>query len=572
MIKRIFKYFLMILLFFITFQLQAQDIKFYKDSTIASFYNDKIYFVFDNNGNIGGVGLSPELSQVRYNDIQVIYSAGFFLSGYSKNELWTNGVAAVVLIDDYLPGNVSSLENNQKNKIYSITTSDKPFSKNWQEWKTAVEQGAYFYDGNNNGIYDPIDHNSNGLWELNEDRPDLLFDKTFFTVYNDGLPSNRRRLHDVEQQGIEIRQTVFASSQLEFLKNTIFIRYSILNTGLVADTLNDVIFSFFVDPDIGYYLDDLIGCDTTFNSVFAYNDGPDSLFGERTPSVYYSILQGPAVRTSIPSDTAYNRMGELIGVTKKQGFRNSRLASHTSPLIPVSYWFPQETKRNIRALMTGRNRLGDFYNVCKDTTYGMLLDIDCDEVNPLFWFSGNPFKQEGWINSKPVDQRHFANTESFELIKGEPQDIIISITVGHGYNYISELAVTRELVRIVFDEWNSNFASAINFEELVNNPAELTYSFILEQNYPNPFNPVTTIRYSVPGKKYLNQLSSSDIVNTTLIIYDILGREIKTLVNESKIAGTYEITFDASRLASGVYLYRLTSDSFSQTKKMMVIK
>ncbi|HET53733.1 MAG TPA: T9SS type A sorting domain-containing protein [Ignavibacteria bacterium] len=202
----------------------------------------------------------------------------------------------------------------------------------------------------------------------------------------------------------------------------------------------------------------------------------------------------------------------------------------------------------------------------------MLLDIDCDEVNPLFWFSGNPFKQEGWIHSKPVDQRHFANTESFELIKGEPQDIIISITVGHGYNYISELAVTRELVRIVFDEWNSNFASAINFEELVNNPAELTYSFILEQNYPNPFNPVTTIRYSVPGKKYLNQLSSSDIVNTTLIIYDILGREIKTLVNESKIAGTYEITFEASRLASGVYLYRLTSDSFSQTKKMMVIK
>lgn len=562
----------MIILFCITVQLYGQDIKFYKDSTIASFYNDKFYFIFENNGNIGSVNLPLELSQIRYDDIPIIYSAGFFLSGYSKNELWANGAASVHLIQDYLPGKVNTSENNRKNKIYSVTISDKPFSKNWQEWKTAVEQGAYFYDGDKNGIYDPIDHNNNGLWEFNEDRPDLLFDKTFFAVYNDGVPSNYRRFHDVEPQGIEIRQTVFASSRIDMLKNTVFVRYSILNTGLVSDTLNDVVFSFWVDPDLGYYLDDLIGCDTTFNSAYVYNNGPDSLFGERTPSVYYSILQGPAVSTSNQSDTAYNRMGELIGVNNKPGFRNSQLASHISPLIPQSSWFPQDTEKTVRNFLTGKNRFGDYYNVCKDTTYGMVLDIDCSEINPLFWFSGNPFKQEGWINTKPLDYRQHVNTELFELIKDEPQDIIISITVGHGYNYISELAVTRELVRIVFDEYNSNFASAFNLDELLNNPAELIYDFVLEQNYPNPFNPVTTIRYSLPGKKYLNQLNPSDIVNTSLVVYDILGREVITLVNEPKIAGTYEITFDASQLASGVYLYRLTSGSFNQTKKMMVIR
>lgn len=562
----------MIISFCITVQLYGQDIKFYKDSTIASFYNDKIYFIFENNGNIGSVNLPLELSQIRYDDIPIIYSAGFFLSGYSNNELWTNGAASVNLTQDYLPGKVNSLVNNRKNKIYSVTKSDKPFSKNWQDWKTAVEQGAYFYDGDKNGIYDPVDHNNNGLWEFNEDRPDLLFDKTFFTVYNDGVPSNYRRFHDVEPQGIEIRQTVFASSRIHMLKNTVFVRYSILNTGLVSDTLNDVVFSFWVDPDLGYYLDDLIGCDTTFNSAYVYNNGPDSLFGERTPSVYYSILQGPAVSTSNQSDTAYNRMGELIGVNNKPGFRNSQLASHISPLIPQSSWFPQDTEKTVRNFLTGKNRFGDYYNVCKDTTYGMVLDIDCSEINPLFWFSGNPFKQEGWINTKPLDYRQHVNTELFELIKDEPQDIIISITVGHGYNYISELAVTRELVRIVFDEYNSNFASAFNLDELLNNPAELIYDFVLEQNYPNPFNPVTTIRYSLPGKKYLNQLNPSDIVNTSLVVYDILGREVITLVNEPKIAGTYEITFDASQLASGVYLYRLTSGSFNQTKKMMVIR
>jgi glycosidase len=83
----------------------------------------------------------------------------------------------------------------------------------------------------------------------------------------------------------------------------------------------------------------------------------------------------------------------------------------------------------------------------------------------------------------------------------------------------------------------------------------------LFQNYPNPFNPSTTIRYSI---------IKPDIVR--IKIYDILGREVKTLVNELKQAGTYEVQFDASSLASGIYLYRIESGSFIQTKKMILLK
>jgi hypothetical protein len=85
--------------------------------------------------------------------------------------------------------------------------------------------------------------------------------------------------------------------------------------------------------------------------------------------------------------------------------------------------------------------------------------------------------------------------------------------------------------------------------------------YSLNQNYPNPFNPVTKISFSVPKKDFV-----------TLKIYDILGREIITLVNEIKSPGNYIVDFNAEHLSSGVYYYRLSTDNYSDTKKMMLIK
>ena len=81
------------------------------------------------------------------------------------------------------------------------------------------------------------------------------------------------------------------------------------------------------------------------------------------------------------------------------------------------------------------------------------------------------------------------------------------------------------------------------------------------QNYPNPFNPSTTINYQLPKDGFV-----------TLIIYDILGREVKTLVNEYKAQGRYEVNFNASNLASGVYIYRIKVNDFSTSKKLLLMK
>jgi hypothetical protein len=86
-------------------------------------------------------------------------------------------------------------------------------------------------------------------------------------------------------------------------------------------------------------------------------------------------------------------------------------------------------------------------------------------------------------------------------------------------------------------------------------------SFALDQNYPNPFNPSTTIRYQVP---------TAGVV--TLKVYDVLGREVRTLVNEHKSVGTYAVSFDGAGLASGMYVYQLRSGSYVSTKRMVMVK
>jgi photosystem II stability/assembly factor-like uncharacterized protein len=86
-------------------------------------------------------------------------------------------------------------------------------------------------------------------------------------------------------------------------------------------------------------------------------------------------------------------------------------------------------------------------------------------------------------------------------------------------------------------------------------------SYELKQNYPNPFNPTTNIKYQIANNKFV-----------ILKIYDILGKEIETLVNERQSPGVYEVTFDGSALSSGVYFYKLTADNYSETKKLVLIK
>jgi hypothetical protein len=95
-------------------------------------------------------------------------------------------------------------------------------------------------------------------------------------------------------------------------------------------------------------------------------------------------------------------------------------------------------------------------------------------------------------------------------------------------------------------------------EEEIN---DLILDYYLSNNYPNPFNPSTKIRYSVPHPS-----------KVTIKVFDVLGNELETLMNEEKPAGTYEITWYAENLPSGVYFYRIQAGNYVETKKMVLMK
>lgn len=113
-----------------------------------------------------------------------------------------------------------------------------------------------------------------------------------------------------------------------------------------------------------------------------------------------------------------------------------------------------------------------------------------------------------------------------------------------------------------YDIFVSTKENLTSVEEVKNFPL----SFSLSQNYPNPFNPNTKIRYTIPGVETL--LATS----VQLKVFDILGNEVATLVDEYKPAGSYDVDFDASYLSSGVYFYKLQAGSFVETRKLMLLK
>jgi len=193
----------------------------------------------------------------------------------------------------------------------------------------------------------------------------------------------------------------------------------------------------------------------------------------------------------------------------------------------------------------------------------------------------NPYSNQPGIKNNQIvlELSNISSTESannleVKLIKksdhltfNQTEKLIENITQGEE----TELAFTFNV------EYNIGKTEADTIEFLITDNKSIyqTKQFILqysvpteyklEQNYPNPFNPETRIRYQV-----------SSISPVTLKIYDILGNEIATLVNEQKEPGYYEVDFSATggafQLASGVYIYRLQAGQFVSTKKMMVLK
>lgn len=258
--------------------------------------------------------------------------------------------------------------------------------------------------------------------------------------------------------------------------------------------------------------------------------------------------------------------------TKRYDFSSGRgydlVEVENGNLITVGYMYSNP------AFLMKVNNMGDTlwtksYDV--NTPYG-LMAIDKTDDNGLVILPGE-------INSM------YAAIEVLKI--DESGNVVFTDTIGYNHTYTASCyTMGNDILSIGANDYltlgdgkidNNSFwnllitRKGVHLTVLtdVEEDEEITFSqptdYQLFQNYPNPFNPTTTIRFSIPTSG-----------NVTLKIYDILGREVKTMLSEFKSPGTYGVTFDSDGLASGIYFYQLSAvsgtDYFAQTKKMLLIK
>jgi hypothetical protein len=140
---------------------------------------------------------------------------------------------------------------------------------------------------------------------------------------------------------------------------------------------------------------------------------------------------------------------------------------------------------------------------------------------------------------------------------------------------IPSVSVSGTTVHVLWQDWRDGDYEIYYKRNPTGNPvgiqniiSGIPEKFNLEQNYPNPFNPVTTLKFDIPNC-HSCKCRNPEVL---LIIYDLLGREIETLVNENLAPGSYSVKFNASKYPSGIYFYRLLSEKYFETKKMILIK
>jgi hypothetical protein len=185
----------------------------------------------------------------------------------------------------------------------------------------------------------------------------------------------------------------------------------------------------------------------------------------------------------------------------------------------------------------------------------------------LLWADGQP--EQGALH---CNFRLNRAGEQIGLIQISETDTIIIDSVTFGEQ-------TQDVSYGRYPDGSSNWAYFENPTPLdsniitgVDDEDNLPVEFYLSQNYPNPFNPTTKIKYSIPVVETTRRVVSTPLLNVRLVVYDILGREVATLVDRQQRPGNYEVKWDAANFSSGIYFYRLTAGTYINTKKMILLK
>ena len=174
-------------------------------------------------------------------------------------------------------------------------------------------------------------------------------------------------------------------------------------------------------------------------------------------------------------------------------------------------------------------------------------------------YSGDPVTGQGWLQASQDDQRFIMSTGPVNMAPGDTQVVVVAQVIARSSSNLNSITALRQLTTVVTNYYNTCYTSPpIGIIPQTN---EIPGEFMLFQNYPNPFNPVTKIKFQIPKSAFV-----------TLKIYDLLGKELEALVREQLNPGKYDVNFDGTDYASGIYYYELSAEGFAESKKMILIK
>ncbi len=424
---------------------------------------------------------------------------------------------------------------NSSFKLYRVIRGDDPSTPDWANWGLMVPYGAPFVDVNNSGTYEPaID--TPGVKNANE---------TIFLCMTDADASAHTSSEGfgggTQPMFAEAHMTAWSYANTGY-EDIQFLKWEVINkSGQLWDS---TYFSIVIDPDLGDPDDDYIGCDTTRNLGYCYNaNNMDGSYGANPPAVGISFLDCNLNSAKMNSFVFFTNTGSGGPICERD---------------PSS---PQEAYSYMKGLK-------------KDRT--AFINPQTNQQSK-YCYSGNPESSQGWTEfsgsilncngaatgtlvspTPPGDRRFVMNygINNFMVSPGDTQTIIIAQLIARGNSNLNSISLLKNLTDRAAQLCENGFIVGVN-----KTSTEVPERFDLSQNYPNPFNPSTNINYSVPSSQFI-----------VLKVYDVLGNEAATLVNEKQSPGSYSVNWNGGNFPSGVYYYTLSSGSFSKTRKMLLIK
>ena len=461
----------------------------------------------------------------KYNN-QIVYDMGPWIVGKINDSLYAaiSQWGSLYSPGPVINGQAGILINPQdslKYRVYKISKNDDISNIDYAEWPSDI-----------------------GAPTTLKRSPLVLGDQTIWTIFNsvDSTLNRRNFWTDFKPLPVEIQQTIFAhrgftDDSVNIFSNVVFIEWTIINKG--SEQIDSTYFGFWTDIDFSPLQRNFPAVDTTNQLAYCWT-------ADSSLCVGFSLLFGPIIPSTENKATFKGKSKENFKNLPMKSFHGIYDDSYGNPLIQ-----PARTILDVWNFARGLDADGNI--IINPTT----------NDGTVFPFDGDPVTNQGWIYS--YTNLGIGGGSGFVFFSGpfdmEPLDtqwVMIALIPALGDDPYQSITNMRQKAKIL----HSLPYDSLAFGDYGLPPEEpIPENYMLQQNYPNPYNQGTIIKYELPSSG-----------NVSLRIYDILDREVAKLVDEFQNEGEYNIGFNPSSLATGVYLYRLRVNDFVETKKMVLLK